>query len=78
MLVPISAGEQNAIRGKICKVLRGVKPRGFSTVADVTVTSGLTLQVVVLERVLGRAGAGQSASKAMDGECLEGPENCLI
>ena len=58
MLVPISAGEQNAIRGKICKVLRGVKPWGFSTVADVTVTSGLALQVVVWKECSGEREQG--------------------
>lgn len=58
MLVPISAGEQNAIRGKIGKVLRGIKPGGFSTVTDLTVTSGLALRVAAWKECSGEREQG--------------------
>ena len=58
-------GSRTQLEGKSAKVLRGIKPRGFSTVTDLTVTSGLALQIVAWKRVGERERGGLSARPGM-------------
>lgn len=63
--------------------LRGIKPRGLNTVTDWRVTSPAhvadgSLELGVRESWLAGRPPEAAHQGAADGECLQGPKNCLI